>query len=317
MSGNALIDELVARWEEFQARGEEISTEDLCPDHPELLEALGQALTRRRAERGRESAEEFKATPVVPPTVTIDAVRGDDIAAAADGLGLPQGSGEIGRLGPFRLVKLLGGGGMGAVYQAVDSQLGRSVAVKVMRPRLADCEEARGRFLREARAAAALEHDHVVPIYQVGEDNGIPYLAMPVLRGQSLRERLRRVPRLSGAEVLRIGREIAEGLAAAHELGLIHRDIKPANIWIEEGSGRVKILDFGLARVANETARLTQDGTILGTPAYMAPEQASGSKDVGRRSDMFSLGSALYRMVTGRRAFPAESTAALLLALVQ
>ncbi len=316
MSGDALIDELVARWEEFQARGEEISTEDLCTDHPELLEALCQALTRRRAERGRVSAEGFNATPVVPPTVTIDVVRSDDIAAAADGLGPPQGSGEIGRLGPFRLVKLLGEGGMGAVYQAVDSQLGRFVALKVMRPRLADFEEARGRFLREARAAAALEHDHVVPIYQVGEDNGVPYLAMPLLHGQSLSERLRRDSRLPVAEVLRIGREIAEGLAAAHEHGLVHRDIKPANIWIEEGSGRVKILDFGLARVANEAACLTQDGTILGTPAYMAPEQVGGGKGVDQRSDLFSLGSVLYRMVTGRRAFPAENTAALLLALV-
>ena len=139
---------------------------------------------------------------------------------------------------------------------------------------------------------------------------------MPLLRGQSLHNQLQGGARLAGPEALRIGREIAEGLAAAHELGLIHRDIKPANIWIEEGTGRVKILDFGLARVANETARLTQDGTILGTPAYMAPEQASGSKDVDRRSDLFSLGCVLYRMVTGRRAFPAESTAALLLALV-
>ena len=107
------------------------------------------------------------------------------------------------------------------------------------------------------------------------------------------------------------------GLAAAHACGLVHRDIKPANVWLEEGTGRVKILDFGLARAANETARLTQDGSILGTPAYMSPEQASSSGELDHRSDLFSLGSVLYRMVTGRLAFPAESLAELLLALVQ
>ena len=151
----------------------------------------------------------------------------------------------------------------------------------------------------------------------MGEEQGIPYLAMPLLHGQTLSERLQQGPPLANAEVLRIGREIALGLAAAQACGLIHRDIKPANVWLEEGTGRVKILDFGLARAANETARLTQDGSILGTPAFMSPEQASRSGALDHRSDLFSLGSVLYRMVTGRLAFPAESLAELLLALVQ
>ena len=116
---------------------------------------------------------------------------------------------------------------------------------------------------------------------------------------------------------MRIGREIAEGLAAAHAQGLIHRDIKPANIWLEEGTGRVKILDFGLARSAEEAGRLTQDGTILGTPAYMAPEQATGGRDVDHRSDLFSLGCVLYRMVTGRPPFVASSNAVMLLAIAR
>ena len=186
-----------------------------------------------------------------------------------------------------------------------------------MRPGAAGHEKAHARFLREARTAAQLEHDHIVPIYQVGQDKGVPYLAMQLLRGQTLDERLRQGPPISTSEVLRIGREIAEGLAAAHGHGLIHRDIKPANVWLEEGSGRVKILDFGLARVANETARLTQDGSILGTPAYMAPEQASGSSAVDHRSDLFSLGSVLYRMSTGKLPFPASSSGAMLMALVR
>src|SRR5262249_25908688 len=144
----------------------------------------------------------------------------------------------------------------------------------------------------EARAAAKLEHDHIVSIYMVGEDRGVPFLAMPLLQGESLNERLQREPRLPVAEVLRISRETAAGLAAAHERGLIHRDIKPANLWLEsreQGTGnreqqqgdsalfpsRVKLLDFGLARTVAENSHLTATGAILGTPAYMSPEQAS------------------------------------------
>jgi WD40 repeat protein len=240
----------------------------------------------------------------------------DEFELQTGGLGPPQGPDEIGRLGPFRIIKRLGAGGMGAVYQAVDSQLGRSVALKVLRSRLAGSPVARERFLREARAAAALEHDHVVAIYQVGEDHGVPYLAMPLLRGESLNDRLAAGGGLSLADVLRIGREIAEGLAAAHERGLVHRDIKPANVWLEEGTGRAKILDFGLAQSVEDRVRLTEDGAILGTPAYMAPEQTHGGRPVDFRSDLFSLGCVLYRMATGRLPFAASSHAALLLAIV-
>src|SRR5207244_1514663 len=167
------------------------------------------------------------------------------------------------------------------------------------------------RFLREAQATAALEHDHVIPIYQVGSEGGVSFLAMPLLRGETLDDRLAREGRLSPAEALRIGREVAEGLAAAHECGLIHRDIKPANVWLEDRSpkrpagepvsgppaatSRVKILDFGLARPEADDAHLTQTGTISGTPAYMAPEQAAGT-EIDQRCDLFSLGSVLYQM---------------------
>src|SRR5207253_1657979 len=127
-------------------------------------------------------------------------------------------------------------------------------------------------FLREAQAGAAVEHDHIVHIYQVGEDRGVPFIAMQLLKGESLHGRLEREGQLPPAEVLRLGREIAEGLAAAHERGLIHRDVKPGNLWLEGPRGRAKILDFGLARAA-AGASLTQSGAIVGTPAYMAPEQ--------------------------------------------
>src|SRR5262249_27717391 len=154
------------------------------------------------------------------------------------------------------------------------------------------------RFLREARAVAALKHHHIVTIYQVGEDRGVPFLAMEFLEGEPLDARLQRETRLAVPEVLRIGREIAEGLAAAHERGLIHRGIKPANVWLEGEKGVAKLLDFGLARSAGDGTQLTTAGAIVGTPAYMAPEQATGG-GVDARCDLFSLGCVLYRLCTG------------------
>src|SRR5262249_24172877 len=161
---------------------------------------------------------------------------------------------------------------------------------KVMRPDIAQRADARDRFLREARSVAALEHDNIITVHAVGDVNGVPYLAMPCLQGMSLEERLKKSGKLSIPQVLRLGRQIGLGLAAAHDHGLMHRDIKPTNLWIEpEQGGRIKILDFGLARPVAEDSHLTQTGTVLGTPAYMAPEQASGAK-ADCRCDLFSLG---------------------------
>ena len=189
----------------------------------------------------------------------------------------PRGPGELGWMSCYRVRRLLGEGGMGLVFQAEDTELLRPVALKVIRPELADNPLSAKRFLREARAMAALKHDHIVTIYQVGQERGVPFLAMEYLRGMSLDHWLDRGHKPSPDLVLRIGREIAAGLAAAHERGLIHRDIKPANIWLEAPSGRVKILDFGLARTESDDVKITNPGIALGTPAYMAPEQARGS----------------------------------------
>jgi formylglycine-generating enzyme required for sulfatase activity/serine/threonine protein kinase len=235
-----------------------------------------------------------------------------------------EGPGEMGRLGGYRVLRVLGAGGMGAVLQAEDPLLKRQLALKVMLPALAAFESHRQRFLLEAQAAAAIAHDHVVAIFQVGEANGIPFLAMPLLQGESLEAAVRRKGRLSLADKVRIGRETAEGLAAAHERGLIHRDIKPANIWLEalparaDGEEspmfRVKILDFGLARSTRGSKGLTQSGAVLGTPGYMAPEQASGQA-VDGRCDLFSLGCVLYRLLTGRPAFAGDDILAALMAV--
>jgi serine/threonine protein kinase len=247
---------------------------------------------------------------------------------------------ELGRLGGYRVLRLLGAGGMGGVFLAEDMQLQRHVALKVMRPHVAAMPGAAQRFLREARMAAAVKHEHVVTIYQVGEDHGVPFIAQELLDGETLDDRLKREGQLSIRDAVAIGQQIAAGLAAAHAKGLIHRDIKPANVWLECGVrnaecgmeepatpiqhselrgpnsaiGRVKLLDFGLARAFDDDSHLTQTGVTVGTPSYMAPEQASGNP-VDARVDLFSLGVVLYRMTTGRLPFPGKSVLEVLRAL--
>ncbi len=239
------------------------------------------------------------------------------LAAPADYpfLAPPEGPEEMGRLGNYLVRRVLGTGAMGIVFEAQDLHLKRLVALKVMKPSLAAQADFHRRFLREAQLAAAIDHEHIVTIYQVGEDRGVPFMAMKLLQGESLEARLSRGGgRLPLEEALRIGREIAKGLAAAHAQGLIHRDIKPANIWLEEDRNRVKIVDFGLARGRGADAHFTQAGAVIGTPSYMAPEQANG-KDVDERCDLFSLGSVLYRMSTGRLPFDGKDTLTVLTAL--
>ncbi|HUG93010.1 MAG TPA: serine/threonine-protein kinase, partial [Planctomycetaceae bacterium] len=241
-------------------------------------------------------------------------VEAADPAESFPFLAPPRAPHEIGRLGGYGVLELLGAGGMGLVFLAEDRQLQRRVALKVMKPQLAAEARSRQRFLREARAAAAVEHEHVIAIYQVGEGRGVPYLAMPLLAGEALHARLRREGRLPAAEIVRIGRETAEGLAAAHDRGLIHRDIKPANLWLEGPKQRVKILDFGLARAVADTTELTASGAVVGTPWYMSPEQARGEQ-VDPRSDLFSLGCVLYQMCTGEPPFKGTDVLSVLSAL--
>ncbi len=226
----------------------------------------------------------------------------------------PEQPDEIGRLGDYRVIQVIGSGGMGMVLRAEDIRLRRQVAIKTMKPSIAESVDAKRRFLREAQATAALEHDNIVPIYQVGEDNGVPFIAMQYLKGESLKTRLDRLGKLPTAEIVRIGKEVASGLAAAHEHGLIHRDIKPDNIWIEDKTNRAKILDFGLVSAATDDDGLTHSGTVLGTPRYMSPEQAL-AQPVDHRADLFSLGSVLYHAATGKPPFIANGFTATLIAV--
>jgi serine/threonine protein kinase len=230
----------------------------------------------------------------------------------------PQRPDEIGRLGPYRVLGELGSGGMGVVFRAEDPMLRRPVALKVLLPPYAADPVAKARFAREARAQAAVEHDRVVPIFLVGEVGGVPFIKMPLLRGESLEASLRRDPRPPSAEVARVGRQVAEGLAAAHEAGLIHRDVKPGNVWLAGARRRVKILDFGLARAVEGPAAagepVTLKGAVVGTPYYMSPEQARGAA-VDHRADLFGLGVVLYQMATGRLPFRGPSPVAVMAAL--
>ena len=239
---------------------------------------------------------------------------GEETAAGPQDNTVTKGDFIPTKLQHYKVLHKLGQGGMGWVLLAEDTQLSRRVALKVMRSRHAADQESRERFKSEAKAAAALNHDNIVTIYQVGEDRGIPFFAMELLEGGTLQQRLEYPKPLSIGASVRIARQIAEGLEAAHARGVIHRDIKPANIWLESPKGRVKILDFGLARQTDAKSGLTQAGEIVGTPHYMAPEQARG-RAIDARTDLFSLGCILYRMTTGKLPFAGETLLATLTAI--
>jgi serine/threonine protein kinase len=227
------------------------------------------------------------------------------------------------RFGAYEIAAPLGAGGMGEVYRARDTKLGREAAIKLLPAELADDRERLGRFEQEARAASSLNHPNIVTIYEIGNANGVPYIAMELVEGRTLRQLL-----APGAipvrKLLEIGAQAADGLAKAHAAGIVHRDLKPENLMVTQ-DGFVKVLDFGLAklsahrsgdRVAVTTVLDTQPGAVMGTTYYMSPEQASGH-DVDFRSDQFALGSILYEMATGRRAFQSATAAQTMAAIIQ
>lgn len=207
-------------------------------------------------------------------------------------------------IGRYRIVDKIGEGGVGIVYFAVDTMLGREVALKTLRLEmgvdLSDETGVRERFFQEATWIKRLSHENIVKVYDQGQADGYAYIAMEPLEGEDLRVTLERGAQIGSAERFQIILEVARALAHAHEKGIVHRDVKPSNVFICK-SGRVKMLDFGLALMASTT--FPRAGQILGTPSYMSPEQITG-RQVDQRSDIFSLGALAYELLTGRRAFP-------------
>src|SRR5277367_4311821 len=227
------------------------------------------------------------------------------------------------RLGPYEITAAIGAGGMGEVYRARDTQLGRDVAIKVLPSFLSADPDRLRRFEQEARAAAALNHPNILVVFQLGTHDGVPYLVSELLEGSTLREPLQRGA-LPIRKAIDYGVQIASGLAAAHEKGIVHRDLKPENVFVTK-DGRVKILDFGLARLlpqrgevevnAPTISDLTDPGTVMGTVGYMSPEQVRG-KPADHRADIFAFGAMLYEMLTGKRAFQKPTSAETMTAIL-
>ncbi|OYT73205.1 MAG: hypothetical protein CFK52_02775 [Chloracidobacterium sp. CP2_5A] len=273
-------------------------------------------ITQRPARSGATAGEQVS----VPPTLELP-LEGRLSLSESCAPAWPDGDVEPpARLGHFELLERLGGGGMGNVFLARDAKLGRKVAIKLLKARYVNQLETRQRFLREARMASNLNHPNIATLYEIGEADGAPYLVMEYVRGQTLAQRLREGGRFACPEVCRIGAQAAEGLAAAHAVGIVHRDIKPSNLQLD-AQGNVRIIDFGLAKLAGDArapllfsdehlqavSDITESGVLVGTVTYMSPEQAANDAQATFASDVFSLGIVLYEMTTGRLPFEGKS----------
>jgi serine/threonine protein kinase len=287
-----------------------ISHLDHCPDCRNCLEHHAADMESwDEAARALRETEFDVASSMKYSAAGIDSLKVSTSAAiqsVLDSLTPSEHPDRLGRLEGYEVTGVVGAGAMGVVLKAIDPALDRIVAIKVMATHIASHATARKRFAREAKAAAAVLHPNVIPIHAVSNSGAIPFLVMSYVRGGSLQKRIDRERALATAEILRIGSQVAAGLAAAHDQGLVHRDIKPENILLDEGVERVTLTDFGLARSVDD-ASITQQGTITGTPQYMSPEQARG-EFVDQASDLFSLGSVLYTLCTGRVPFRADSS---------
>ena len=214
--------------------------------------------------------------------------------------------------GPYELRRVLGHGATGTVYAAHDAELDREVAVKILSPTLANLPDARERFLREARAAASLQHDHLMPVFAVHQDTPFPCLTMPLLEGETIESRLRREGPFPTDELVLIARHVATALQHAHSNNILHRDLKPSNIFLETTTGRAIVMDFGLARIIDAPSELTHSGAIAGSPEFLAPEQIDDNPDLTPATDLYSLGATLYTLASGKPPFSGISLTGLL-----
>ena len=284
-------------------RGEQVTLEDECRKSPEFageLRELWGAIVVAQAAGSHSRSGEPPTIPAKPPT--------NDFPSGE--LSLPA------RFGDYELLEELGRGGMGVVYRARQISLGREVALKmILRGQLATKAD-RERFEAEARAAAGLDHPGIVPVYEVGEIDSRPYFTMKYIASTTLSQRLTEGP-LPARETATLLAAVARAVDFAHQRGVLHRDLKPSNIIVDE-AGRPHVMDFGLAKQAADAASLTRTGAVLGTPAYMAPEQAAGARgQVGPHSDVYSLGVILYAMLTGHPPFQAASPVDIVLMVLE
>jgi HD-like signal output (HDOD) protein/tRNA A-37 threonylcarbamoyl transferase component Bud32 len=303
-----------------------------CPNYPAIVAAGSEELVRLSIESMRAS-HRAETPPIMAQTPVIDfavdqtlisprphpARMGDSISDGVKRAAMPEFDlscldhlhRDGARINGYEIKEIIGRGAMGVVFKAYDPQLRRYAAIKMLNAERLISSDARERFVREARAAAAIQHPNVITIYAVNEINGIHYLVMEYFPGGALQDRLDCEGPLPIADVIRYGRQIAAGLDAAHTHRVVHRDVKPANILVEPRSGLVKISDFGLARGLDD-ARISSEGTCVGTPQFMAPEQYTNAAKVDHRADLFSLGSVLYMLCAGHPPFLADTAAGLM-----
>ena len=331
MSDSTQLKELVALWKEEYLNGNDLPVDQLCVNSPELIPDVERqiGMLRKMIHFAGKVNEDFnQSTNEVPVLNSSTDTRNDqsseenkhDVTNSLPNpdidlgfLNPPQKPEELGRFGnDYAILNVLGRGGMGLILKAQNVRLLRLEALKLIRPDRMNNQACR-RFIRESQTLASIHHQNVVPIYHIGETEKIPFLTMPLLHGHTLKKRLSQKNKMALSEVVRFAKDIASGLAAAHEKGLIHRDLKPDNIWIgktiEEGPGepdRAILLDFGLARPEKVDFALTAEGTTAGTIKYMSPEQANNS-ELDSRSDLFSLGAVLFEMATGKALFAGET----------
>jgi serine/threonine-protein kinase len=293
-----------------------IQTGSVGKEHEHIYEDLKRAGYFIEEDRGPRVFSSLFASVVSRPRIITTELRETDRAAMAvhDGrtekVVAPPLIEPEGHIGRFDIIRALGSGGMGDIFEARDTDLQRSVAIKVLASKHVEDETMKQRFLREARMASQLNHPNIATIYEIGEAAGNPYIVMEYVEGETLSDRLGNGP-LDLKEIVEIGLQTAEALAEAHERQVVHRDIKSANIMITP-RGKVKVLDFGLAKPVPATSRtsktrLTESGVLLGTVSYMSPEQATGRGEVTHLSDIFSLGVVLYEVTTGRLPFEGDT----------
>jgi eukaryotic-like serine/threonine-protein kinase len=288
MPANDDVSDLLLRWEELLEQGQAVSAEELCRNCPELLSEVREGIAALQAMGWMGHAPLEDITPSAEESIAGDPPRG------------------VPRLEGYRILGELGRGGMGVVYRAWQESLKRAVAIKMVLAGDHASPQQLARFRREAQTVAALRHANIVQIYEVGEANGLPYLTLEFVDGPSLAQRLRGTP-LPTNEAAALAETLARAIHHAHSCGVVHRDLKPGNVLLT-ADGTPKITDFGLAKRLDAAVPFTHSGVILGTPSYIAPEQAAGNaKEVGPATDVYALGAILYEILTGRPPFRADS----------